>query len=64
MDNIRDDLELEDLFLIYTELYDNALSSKDYVLCDILKEEMRKVLNNSGPMFKIDNNIDYNFYEV
>ena len=60
----RDELELEDLFISFTELYETAANSKDYTLCVILKEEMRKVLSNSGPMFRIDKNIDYNFYEV
>lgn len=60
----KDELELEDLFISFTELYETAADSKDYTLCVILKEEMRKVLSNSGPMFRIDKNIDYNFYEV
>lgn len=64
MNKEKDELEIEDLFITFTELYETAANAKDYTLCVILKEEMRKVLNNSGPMFNIDKNIDYNFYEV
>jgi hypothetical protein len=54
MENSKEDLEVEDLFITFTELYEIAAKTKDYTLCLILKEEMRKVLSDNGLIFQVN----------
>ena len=57
-DITEDDTRVEDLVIGFTDAYNEAADSGDKILCSLLKEEMRKLLSNSGPIFKIDNNLD------
>lgn len=54
MENSNDDLKVEDLFVCFTELYETAAQTKNYALCLILKEEMRKVLSDNGLIFQVN----------
>jgi len=57
-DYIEDDTRIEDLVVGFTDAYNEAVDSGDKILSTILREELRKVLTNSGPMFRIDPNFD------
>jgi len=58
MDDEEIDFKMENLVIGFTEAYNEALDSGDKVLSNILREELRKLLTDSGPMFKISNNSD------
>ncbi len=64
METTRQEIQLEDLFISFNELYENSLKIQDYKLSLLLKEEMRKLVSNSGPIFRINQNFDFDFYEV
>jgi len=64
LEGLNDESKLEDLILGLTDCYNDALDNKNYILSALLKEELRKLVENSGPLFKIDSRISTNLNGV